>query len=46
MHIDGIYNYMYRGIQWLDRIGLFWIAQLIAAEYELMVGMLKGATAY
>ena len=41
MHIDGIYNYIYRGIHWLDIVRLFWIAQLVAAQYESLVGIME-----
>ena len=41
MNIDGIYNYMYRGIHWLDILWLFQIAQLIAVQYESLVGVME-----
>ena len=41
INIDGIYNYIYMGIHWLDIVGLFRIAQLFAAQYESLVGIME-----
>ena len=43
MNIDGLYNYMYTGIHLLDIVGLFRIAQLVAAHCESLVGVMETA---
>ena len=40
MQTDSIYNYIYSAIHHLDIVGLFWIAQLVAAQYKLLVGIM------
>ena len=44
MNIEGIYNYMYMGIHWLDIVGLVRIAQLLAAQYKSLVGIMETVT--
>ena len=39
-YIYGIYKYIYVGIHRLDIVGLLQIAQLVAAQYESLVGIM------
>ena len=41
MNIEGIYTTMYTGIHWLDIVGLAWIAQLLAAQYKSLAGIME-----
>ena len=40
-YIYGIYNYIYVGIHRLDIVGLLQIAQLVAAQYESLGGIMR-----
>ena len=44
MNVEGIYNYMYMGIHLLDIVGLVRIAQLLAAQYKSLVGIMETVT--